>query len=181
MLIISASWILTNKGSEVLCSKAGGGDRRSVLYSQRSRNLALGSGACCLLCLSLAHAWGRETFWVCSWPRGVEALMLHGIAGGKMSYCVQSAGIRGVRSYPSSSKWHFFHFWPGLAFATSTPIFTTIFPLMFCTFCSRRCRLSQSVQPQMMVYPWILCVVLQYLGVWGCLSPKSSRRSLAQC
>lgn len=68
MLIISASWILTNKGSEVLCSKAGGGDRRSVLYSQRSRNLALGSGACCLLCLSLAHAWGSETFGCVPWP-----------------------------------------------------------------------------------------------------------------
>lgn len=37
-----------------------------MLYSQGSHNLALGSGACCLLSLSLAHAWGRETFWVCS-------------------------------------------------------------------------------------------------------------------
>lgn len=117
----------------VLCSKPGGGDRRSVLYSQRSRNLALGSGACCLLCLSSAHAWGRETSGCVHRPSCVEALMLYRIAGGKTSYRVQNVRIYGFRSYPSNSQWHFFHFWPVLASATSTPIFAAIFPLMFCT------------------------------------------------
>lgn len=123
------------------------------------------------------HGAGRPSGCV-HWPSCVEALMVYGIAGGKMSYCVQRAGICGFRSYSQQLQVAFLPLLARAGICHEHP-HCCFPPYMFCTQELEQMwafRLGTATDDGL---SWNS--VCRSPDVWGWLSPESSCRSLARC